>query len=148
MQKKIRHPVWFAVFLALTLAWIAFIFCRSAQPASASSEESGTLLLWLQQFFPWMTDKIVRKTAHFTEFFILGGLVSCTVRSARKNIPWPAMAAGLAVAVTDELIQLTQQGRSCEVRDMCIDTAGAVLAALLLWLLFRLIEKKQQKKGL
>lgn len=144
-MKKPKHPVWFFIFLALTLAWVAFIYCRSAQPAVSSSEESGILLAWLQQFFPWLTVKLVRKAAHLTEFFILGAFVSCTVRAAGKNIPWPAMAVGLFVAVTDELIQLTQEGRSCEVRDMCIDFTGAVLAALLFWGIFSLYDKKKTK---
>lgn len=144
MKNKVKHPVLFWVFLLLCIAWTAFIFCRSAQPASSSSEESGRLLTFLQQFFPWLTVFIIRKAAHMTEFFILGALISCTVRAAGKNLPWFAMAGGLTVAATDELIQLTQDGRSCEVRDILIDFAGAVIAALLLWLIFSLYDRKKK----
>lgn len=143
MQKKIRHPVAFTVFLLLTLAWIAFIFCRSAQPAVSSSEESGRLLDFLQQFFPWLTVFLIRKAAHFTEFFILAALVCFTLRAAGKSLPWLPAVVGLLVAVSDELIQLTQEGRSCELRDMCIDFAGALFAAVIFWLIFRLYDRKK-----
>ena len=143
-MKKPKHPILFCLFFLLSLAWAVFIFCRSAQPATSSSEESGRLLTFLQQFFPWLTVFLIRKAAHLTEFFILGALVSCTVRAAGKNIPWFAVGAGLLVAVSDELIQLTQDGRSCEVRDILIDFAGAVIAAVIFWLIFRLYDRKKK----
>lgn len=143
-MKKPKHPILFCLFLLLSIAWAVFIFCRSAQPASSSSEESGRLLTFLQQFFPWLTVFLIRKAAHLTEFFILGAFVSCAVRAAGKNIPWFAMGAELLVAVTDELIQLTQDGRSCELRDILIDFAGAVLAAVVFWLIFRIYDKKKK----
>ncbi len=143
-MKKLKHPILFCLFLLLGIAWTVFIFCRSAQPASSSSEESGRLLTFLQQFFPWLTVFLIRKAAHLTEFFILGALVSCTLRAAGKNIPWFAVGAGLLVAVTDELIQLSQEGRSCEVRDILIDFAGAVLAAVIFWLIFGLYDRKKK----
>lgn len=144
MKTKLKRPVLFWLFLLLSIAWAVFIFCRSAQPASSSSEESGRLLTFLQQYFPWLTVFLIRKAAHLTEFFILGALVSCAVRAAGKNIPWFAMGAGLLVAVTDELIQLTQDGRSCEVRDILIDFAGAAVAAVVFWLIFRIYDKKKK----
>lgn len=143
-MKKPKHPILFCLFFLLSLAWAVFIFCRSAQPATSSSEESGRLLTFLQQFFPWLTVFLIRKAAHLTEFFILGALVSCTVRAAGKNIPWFAVGAGLLVAVSDELIQLTQDGRSCEVRDILIDFAGAVIAAVIFRLIFGLYDRKKK----
>ena len=144
MQKKIKSPVLFIIFLVLSCAWIAFIFLRSAQPAVSSSEESGRLLSWLQQFFPWLTVFLIRKAAHFTEFFILGALTSCTFRAAGIPHTLPALLTGLVVAVSDELIQLTQEGRSCEVRDMCIDFAGAAFAALVFFLIFYLYDRRKK----
>lgn len=143
-MKKPKHPILFCLFFLLSLAWAVFIFCRSAQPASSSGEESGRLLTFFQQFFPWMNDFIIRKAAHLTEFFVFGALVSCTVRAAGKNIPWFAVGAGLLVAVSDELIQLTQDGRSCEVRDMCIDFAGTLFAAVIFRLIFGLYDRKKK----
>lgn len=147
MQKKRKYSAAFWVFLLLSAAWIAFIFCRSAQPAASSDEESGRLLLWLQPFFPWMSNLIIRKAAHFTEFFILGALVSCTVRAAGKKNLWIPLLTGLLVAVSDELIQLTQAGRSCEVRDMCIDFSGVLLAAVLFRLIFFLYDRSKAKQA-
>ena len=147
MQKKLKHPVLFVCLLMLTVAWAAFIFCRSAQPATSSKEESGRLLTFLQQFFPWLTVFLIRKAAHITEFFILGALVCGTVCAAGRFLPWIPVLTGLAVAVSDELIQLTQEGRSCELRDMCIDFSGVLLAVVLFWLIYRMIGKKRTARA-
>lgn len=145
METK-KNKVLQVLFFLLTMAWIAFIFCRSAQPAVSSKEESGRLLTWLQQFFPKLTVFHLRKAAHLTEFFILGALASCTLRAGGKTLAWPVMLLGLVIAVSDELIQLTQEGRSCEVRDMCIDFVGAMLAAGVFRLMFLLYDKRKKRK--
>jgi len=45
-----------------------------------------------------------------------------------------AWAVGAAYAVTDEFHQLFVAGRSCEVRDMCIDAAGVLCGVMVVWL--------------
>ena len=45
-----------------------------------------------------------------------------------------ARAVGAAYAVTDEFHQLFVAGRSCEVRDMCIDAAGVLCGVMVVWL--------------
>ena len=43
-----------------------------------------------------------------------------------------AWAVGAAYAVADEFHQLFVAGRSCEVRDMCIDAAGVLCGVLVI----------------
>ena len=117
-------------------AVMLLIFGHSAMPASVSSAESGavvgvlTKLFGLTEIPPGLTS-LVRKTAHFGIFLLLG---LCVRPNMRKG--WHAALFCAAYAVTDEIHQYFVPGRSCEFRDVCIDSAGA-LAGILLWYFFR-----------
>lgn len=130
MNKK-RFLGW--VLLALLVAWTVFILTRSMKPAPLSSQESQDLLALLLKLFPWMTDHIVRKIAHFTEFFLLGGLLGGVCALFWRPMFWQPLLVGVGVAVCDELLQLGFDGRSCEVKDMLLDGLGVLTALLLLW---------------
>lgn len=86
MKKKI-------IFLSLTIIWMAFIFWFSSKTASDSTEQSFSVTEWFFSLFidnpsPKFLDiaeNIIRKIAHFTEYFILGGLVFGTVKSFIKK---------------------------------------------------------------
>ena len=73
----------------------------------------------------------VRKCAHFTEYLLLGGSAMLMFSEVRLSglLAW---AVGAAYAVTDEFHQLFVVGRSCEVRDMCIDAAGVLCGVLVI----------------
>ena len=95
------------LYISLALiAWIAFIFNRSLQPGDVSGSESGRMLAMLQYFVPFgLTDHIVRKLAHFTEFAILGilaGALAGTYFRRSHAAFFPAVVAGAAVAFCDE----------------------------------------------
>ena len=64
------------------LVYICFIYGNSLTPATISSQESGFLLdkfrgamISLGWEHLWLTEHIVRKTAHFAEYAVLGGLM-------------------------------------------------------------------------
>ena len=63
------------VFWALTALWLLFVWGHSLLPASVSKEESGHWLALLQNWMPWLTDYLIRKAAHFTEYAVLGALL-------------------------------------------------------------------------
>ena len=105
------------------------------KPAIDSALESEQLLLLFQGVFPAMTDHFLRKLAHFSEFFLLGGLVGGAFALLRRPaILWPLLCCAL-IAATDETLQLFFDGRSGEVKDVLLDTLGSLCALLLLWLL-------------
>ena len=63
----------------LLIAYICLIYGNSLMPAHISSRESGFLLMKLHDFCEmadldsgWLTEHIVRKTAHFIEYTGLG----------------------------------------------------------------------------
>ena len=118
----------------LCALWIAAIFLHSLMPAELSKAESGGLLAWLAVLFPGLTHHLLRKLAHFSEFAVLGVLLSQCFR-VRVSRP---LLAGLLCALCDETIQLFVPGRSGEIRDLWIDFAGAALAVGLTLLVRRI----------
>lgn len=140
-------------FTIIVIAIMAFIFFQSALPADLSSEESGRVVDLIVRLFRGVApiDRetlvfIVRKGAHFTEYMILGGFLVPAVKEwmAVDTTPVPvvreritAWLAGTLYAVTDEIHQSFVPGRSCELRDMGIDScgvlAGVLVVSLVIW---------------
>lgn len=88
-----------------------------------------------------ITEHIVRKLAHFTEFTALGFLLSIDVVLFLKNIKqyaWVSLFTGLLVALIDETIQLFPLGRSSSVKDVWLDFLGVIFGTILLFVLERI----------
>lgn len=138
---------------------MVLIFCFSAQDATASSKTSGTVVQKLcETFYPKFghisAEKqetiissfqfIARKSAHFLIYVVLGNLSLLAVISYKglkfSVRPFIAAAVCLAYAASDEFHQYFVPGRSCELRDVCIDFSGGVTGILLLLLLVKLIK--------
>lgn len=120
--------------------WMILIFALSHQPGGTSSGLSSGLAYRLfevvSSILPVEFETIhtlLRKNAHFFAYFILGILL---VRALRKSgaayvraMFW-ALAGSALYAATDEVHQLFIPGRSGELRDVLIDTAGAATGLL------------------
>lgn len=126
------------------------IFCFSAQPADESTEtSSGFCILFSKLLYPdyasyepeiqkMITESmtfIVRKTAHFTEYAVLGFLFCLYFQDQKYNFLRSVTATGL-YACTDELHQLFVPGRSGQLRDVVIDTCGGICGALMAFTIF------------
>ena len=133
--------------LTATVLWLWFIFSRSAKPAPASQEESAVILELLRHLVPTISLQTVRKLAHFTEFFILGGLLYLDWRLLGRGQLLLPLAAGLIAAAADETLQIFVPGRSGEVRDVMLDFAGVAAAVGGLLLLRRRRERKRHGSG-
>ncbi|MDD6811925.1 MAG: VanZ family protein [Lachnospiraceae bacterium] len=143
-MKKVRT---FAGILALF--WMCIIFSFSAQEKEESSEVSeaisyrmvsSTGILFHLHLDEEQVQKIaaaiensVRKTAHMAEFGILAVLLYIWLgkwpyTTGRKSV----MSATFAVfyAASDEIHQLFVPGRAGMVKDVLIDSIGAVLGIL------------------
>ncbi len=133
--------------LLVTAFWIWFIFARSAKPATESGAESAVLLQYLQRFLPGLTDHLVRKLAHFTEYFLLGSLLFLDCRLLGRGAFLLPLGCGAAVACADELIiQANTPGRSAEIWDVLLDTLGVAAAIGLCLLLRRRKERRIREK--
>lgn len=144
--------------LGIMLAgWMLTIFLFSNQPATESSEISGTISYRLvedtDEIFNWglTADQIgniagnieypIRKAAHMTEYAILGWLAFAFFYSfeMRQKIRYiAALGFSFCYASTDEFHQLFIPGRSGQFTDVCIDTAGAAIGLLLLAILIKI----------
>ena len=134
------------IIILLPLAWMAMIFYLSHQPAEQSAELSGGIVANLIEIFHLpVTEHFVRKAAHFSEYAVLGILVVNAVRLFVSNhFLWTSVVVCSLYSVTDELHQLFIPGRSCQVSDMLLDTAGSAAGVLLWWLVICLMKKRKQ----
>lgn len=140
--------------LAASLLWAAFVFSQSLLPGPVSSSESG-FIVWLLQRLPgasgWdleLAEHLVRKTAHFTEYALLGVLYLLTARSRgslRGRLTLP-LFWGLLTPVADESLQLLVEGRSGQLTDVLLDFSG-VLAGMGVCLLILWIQEKSGRLG-
>lgn len=141
------------IFLVLAILTTAFIFSNSMQAAELSSLQSGRIVRLVQNIleavgFSPDTDTlttIIRKCAHFAEFFLQGFWLGLFFLAGKK--PFLAriihiLFAGLLTACTDEFIQTFFDGRAGLLSDVFIDFAGVLLAALLC-LVFDQYKKKR-----
>ena len=133
---------WRMIFTFALIGCIVFIFSNSLQIADVSEGVSGRVLGILQGILrhlglPGAADRltmhIVRKLAHFCEYMLEGFLLMLCMRvysrHPLRHITVP-MLGGVLTALTDETIQLFSEGRSSQVTDVWLDSAG-VLAGIL-----------------
>jgi VanZ family protein len=128
------------VFRVLTALWLLFIWGHSLLPASVSKEESGHWLALLQTWLPWLTDYLIRKAAHFTEYAMLGALLFGAA-DTRRGL-WFPPCFGLLAALTDETVQLFSLGRAGMVEDVWLDLAGFLAG----WIVIALIALYRKKR--
>lgn len=148
------------------LVWMAVIFLFSAQNGDTSGSTSGNFIEFVAKIFKpdfeslpesqkadiiasWQL--VVRKTAHFSEYAVLGGLMANALRTfgMTSTIKWALpCAVCFLYAVCDEVHQYFVPDRACRTLDVLIDTLGGITGTaifhLLVWLIFR---KKARKKG-
>ncbi len=141
------------IFPVLLTALMVMIFCFSAQPAEESSsvssevceiaakviyEDYETWSVSTQQLVKEGLEFLVRKTAHFSEYALLGSLWYLYLYRRRRGMLF-AFLASAGYAVTDEIHQMFVPGRSCELRDMLIDSSGACCGILVAFVLLCVI---------
>lgn len=157
--------IFFLVFWwVLTVAVMSFIFYFSSENAEQSSATSTGFLYWLLNvFFPDFSHfdesvklafmesihGVVRKCAHFTVFAALG---FCSLNAFRFTLKLKIHFTALICAafcylyaVSDEIHQLFEVGRSCEFFDTIIDFGGSVCGILFSFLIFLLLQNRKRK---
>ena len=159
IQRK-SHDTRFVAYLIITLLMMIFIFFQSSLPAYTSQEESDIIVRFLSRFTDRdaeMLSFIVRKLAHFTEYTLLGLFISLTAKEHYNKkryheehflirifiIP---LICGVLYAASDEIHQRFVPGRSCELRDVLIDTCGVLLGVLIVNICQHLIARKKKLK--
>lgn len=166
MEKGKMQRTWVRILLtALTLAVMVLIFFFSTETAEESDETSGVFTQqMIEMLYPdfdsYSTEEQmtlyeslqygIRKTAHFTEYAILGFLLRLCIESWFGKRGWLLQAAwlgGTLYAVTDELHQLTTDGRSGQWTDVLIDSSGVICGVLVAILILRIVHKRKVSGG-
>lgn len=91
----------------------------------------------------------VRKTAHFTVYTILGMLLyllTKTFNGKERNRIIISLGLAFLYACSDEIHQSFVPGRSCEFRDICIDSCGALFGILIVWGMITILTKLKNRK--
>lgn len=150
------------LFITLTILWIAIIFSFSLQPGDTSSSISTGFGKWLIEVFlsgfvgeieALPAEKLeqmhflLRKCAHFSEYFILGILASASLKQSeiRRNALAGVLICAL-VASVDETIQLFVSGRSGQLSDVLLDSVGALCGIGFLLVIGKLFKRIKQSR--
>ena len=138
------------------------IFCFSAQQADESANTSGKFVdgiiktLYKNKDIPnekkigikETLTTFVRKGAHFSIYTCLGILTylytSTYSLSKKKKILFTIIFC-LIYACSDEFHQMFVDGRSGEIRDVCIDTSGAIFGTAIVSLISKIVNLKNKK---
>ncbi len=134
--------------VALLILNLAFIWGNSLMPGDVSKAISLWVKNLLFHFSPDGTDAqtghgLLRKIAHFTEFSCLGALFCWLIAMLQKR-PYFSLIYSALAACIDEGIQCFVPERGPGIRDILLDTAGAVFGIGLLLLGHTLYKKKKQ----
>jgi len=148
------------ILLYTTIATVAFIWIHSMMPADASSQESGWVMDLIRPLLEIFVGKgnvtmyLVRKLAHFTEYFVLGAQLSIYYILSKfwgndivTRKSWPdllPLAIGLAIAAVDETIQIFSDGRGPAVKDVLLDFCGVLAAYIIVGIIFKYCIMKKE----
>lgn len=159
--KDKKNIVAFCIFISLALGLMIMIFCLSSQNAEISSDTSGGLIRFaigivnpdFQELSATEQENIisslqffVRKSAHASAYMLLGLCLSGAALQLEGVKPVLRAVLGFIIAVlysiSDEIHQLFIPGRSGELRDVLIDSSGAVVGTLIIFVIWILIKNK------
>lgn len=129
---------------ALAWAVVIFVFSTGVFTAENTSRIIVPALHWL---FPYVSlatlgeiHHLIRKGAHFAEYFILSLLILHGIRGQTRetHVRWALIAVLIvaAYASLDELHQAFVPGRTAAVTDVLLDTTGGIAAQIVaaLWI--------------
>ncbi len=153
-MKKAFLVVARVLLIAATICTLMFAFYQSSLPPMASNEVSDGVSGALEMFISSKTQigkfihKNIREIAHFSEFFLLGILVSlyCSlvstdnIRISRKKIIFVLCSFGFGTlcGCVDEIVQAFSS-RNPDVLDVLLDTAGYLFSAFTVYAIYFLI---------
>lgn len=125
---------------------LAFIWGNSMLPGELSGAFSDWVREVLASIFPVgnsdsLGGGLLRKLAHFSEFAMLGMLLSWLFGMLQKKSVWP-FGCGFLAACVDETIQRFVPDRGPSVFDVGIDTCGVLVGMLLIYIGHSIVKQK------
>ena len=163
VQKQTKRVLYWGITLVLMILIFSFSAKNGTSSAGMSigyAKELARILSFLGFFqihsnadlmmHAEAVHTFVRKTAHFSIYMCLGFLIFSFTNTFNKinNYKKRILISEFCTfiyACSDELHQYFVPGRSCEFRDVCIDSFGALVGILLSFIIIKLKNKKKFK---
>ena len=140
--------------IILLILWLVVIFMFSSDHADESSKKSDGIANYIVSTIENITGHkfksfnkvldtcivLVRKSAHFLEYMVLGILVINVIKDIKiLEIKYIVMAIIFCMlySISDEIHQLFVPGRAGRIFDCFIDTLGSTTGILLYYLRYR-----------
>lgn len=141
------------IFPILTIVWIFIIFSFSLQNGSISSLQSGVITKFIHNHLLSINinielsvlSLIIRKLAHFTEFFILGCLVRKSSIDINRN---DILIYIYLIPILDEFIQSFVPERAMSVIDMGIDSFGILFGICVITIVHNYLRSHNIKENI
>lgn len=152
-MQKTNNKAKIVVALLLIIIWMIIIFIFSAMAGDDSSNLSSGVLHTILKIVPGLAENpythlIIRKLAHGCEYVILSLLIVNLEYQINNKINIKtiiiAIVGSFLYACTDEWHQTFVSGRSGNIVDVGIDTLGATIAGIIVYLSY-LINRKRRK---
>lgn len=156
MRKFFKYFFWI-----IAISVMVIIFCFSSQPAKESQQTSEGFtkkVFMLFSSFRNLSEEnqekviegvqfIVRKTAHFSAYGALGlSLYSAFLLTFSRKLLWlKAFLVSFLYSASDEIHQNFVPGRSMEIRDVLIDSSGALLGILFVMLIVKIAKTRKKR---
>jgi len=145
MKKFYKFMIWLLVVL-----YIGFIFANSLMDGETSGRISMKIAQIIVDYFQKLEIRmslalfhsLLRKLAHFIEFFGLGILVGIAIATCPlfKSRIINFVLFLIAVPVTDEVIQYYVPDRVSTVKDMIIDASGMLAGGFLVYVTYLILK--------
>ncbi len=149
------------IYGAATLIWMFRIYGFSAETGSVSGGKSMNIAAGIERVIHFITggglsynkenlifeiSHIIRKSAHVAAFLILAVLMFLLIESimGKKKIFYPILFTVLCAA-SDEFHQSLVPGRGPSINDVGIDSAGAIIGVMLIWLFLSRLRKDKME---
>lgn len=143
----------------MVLLWFLLIFLLSNQVAENSSAMSGGISDYLWRLLNKIINGVeldldlfnhyIRKTAHFTLYFILGVLVYHGFYQIKQDVSNKYLLIAwmicIGYAISDEVHQYFIPGRSMQFTDVVIDSIGALLGLVLVMLIRKYLTNRKKR---
>ena len=152
------------VLLILVILWMGFIFYMSNSIGSESGSKSKNIIMFIVNKYDKITNAskerieyhkseefikkvnfYFRKVCHFSEYFILEILLFSflIVLNHYTLLKCSLFSIGISIlyAASDEFHQTFVNGRSGQIKDVLIDSSGAIIGTLLVVIIYRIIKK-------
>lgn len=151
-----------AIIILLLIGTFIIIFGFSNQDGEKSGSISEKVTKWIVDINPITKNlpeeekqievenmhTFIRKLAHFSIYTVVGILLMSlcmTYRLKMKNKFIISLLSGFIYASTDEIHQLFIKGRSGQISDVLLDTAGVIMGIFIVFLISRIIIKNIDK---